>query len=606
MERIQKVLANCEQGLSNSEKAQARRNIDAQGTLTAGHNITISASNVISAADTAQVQADWAQTDSTADSYIQHKPTVPSIVKTTTTLPPTNTDIGTLKFIADGRVVGDSSDLGLIAPNGGQTDAGKVLTLHYSGSPGVATAQWDNLPSGVEIATVTHGQAGDIETPVQKLVIDEDFGQLVADNRTVGLVAPEPLPTDNGKIVAVNGDLLEYVDAPNGVFVAYYSGYSTGHGNTSFGEIQSAHADGKLVVMKYTVLGGDVLCVLDTIDSSKAVFSRTSGVLSSDNYGNVSNQVVVVWSDSTYQIKNASLVYSGGTGIDITNNVISTNIYVAEIYTENGVQKCNFAAINAANTAGKLVLLKGTGSGSFVGKLKYVQGGLALFDNFYAQPMRMSETYVRSDNSVEYQTLYVYDNTLTNTYRATRYGRAYSQIDSTENVWLPTYMNTAADVQWYQGELGTTTISLTDLMAAIANTSNYQVLKMFVTGSLCHVRDNAPSGTPQGFLRAKLVIGRKNIATGNYEFVDFAESPYAHVDCDNYTQSGTEWDSDWHNFEMEMTIDRYRLKTLGFNSSYTDPHIRLQVELVNETTGGTYHWLGIRNMTQKFTLLTHL
>ena len=56
---------------------------------------------------------------------------------------------------------------------------------------------------------------------------------------------------------------------------------------------------------------------------------------------------------------------------------------------------------------------------------------------------------------------------------------------------------------------------------------------------------------------------------------------------------------------MDMTIDRNRLKTLGFNSSYQDPHIRLQVELVNETTGGTYHWLGIRNMTQKFTLLTH-
>jgi hypothetical protein len=46
-ERIQKVLANCEQGLSSSEQAQARANIGAQGALTAGPNIDIY-NNIIS------------------------------------------------------------------------------------------------------------------------------------------------------------------------------------------------------------------------------------------------------------------------------------------------------------------------------------------------------------------------------------------------------------------------------------------------------------------------------------------------------------------------------------------------------------------------------
>ena len=50
-ERIQKVLANCEQGLSTAEKAQARANIDAQASLTAGSNVQIN-NNVISATDT--------------------------------------------------------------------------------------------------------------------------------------------------------------------------------------------------------------------------------------------------------------------------------------------------------------------------------------------------------------------------------------------------------------------------------------------------------------------------------------------------------------------------------------------------------------------------
>lgn len=47
MERIQKVLANCEQGLDTAEQAQARANIGAQAQLTAGQGIQIN-DNVIS------------------------------------------------------------------------------------------------------------------------------------------------------------------------------------------------------------------------------------------------------------------------------------------------------------------------------------------------------------------------------------------------------------------------------------------------------------------------------------------------------------------------------------------------------------------------------
>ena len=581
MERLQKVLTNCEQGLSAAEKAQGRRNIDAQASLTAGANVQIDPStNTISATDTTY----------TAGANVQ--------ISSSNVISATDTT-----YSAGSNITIDANNVISAA-------AAPQVQADWNQSNTQAVDFIKNKPSLSEVTQTVHGPDTDYTTHVNTLDVDLDNYKLSANGTAFGLYAPNSgaLSFDRVLTLPANGTLPYWAESTKGVFVAYYSGYSTGHGNTPFADIKAAYDDGKAVFAKYTLLGGDVWMVLDQIDSARAVFSRCSGSMVNNTYGNVVSSILLVYaSDNSYDLRNASLVYTGGTGIDIdSNNVISTNIYVAEIYTENSVEKCNFAAISAANTAGKLVLLKATGNGSFIGKLKYIQNGMALFDNFYAQPMRMSEVFVRSDNSVEYQTLYVYDNTLTNTYRATRYGRTYSQINSSESSWLPTYMNTAADVTWYQGESGSTTISLTDLFAAIANTSNYQVLKMFVTGSLCHVRDNAPSGTPQGFLRAKLVIGRKNIATGNYEFVDFAESPYAHVDCDNYTQSGTEWDSDWHNFEMEMTIDRNRLKYLGFNSSYQDPHIRLQVELVNETTGGTYHWLGIKNMTQKFTLLTHL
>jgi len=51
VEKVLKALANCEQNLSETEKAQCRVNIGAQGALTAGNNITIE-DGVISATDT--------------------------------------------------------------------------------------------------------------------------------------------------------------------------------------------------------------------------------------------------------------------------------------------------------------------------------------------------------------------------------------------------------------------------------------------------------------------------------------------------------------------------------------------------------------------------
>ena len=390
MERVQKVLANCEQGLSTAEKAQARRNIDAQGTLTAGRNITISASNVISAADTAQVQADWTETDSTSDSYIQHKPTVPSIVKTTNTLPPTNTDIGTLKFITDGRVFGDSSSIGLLAPSGSQADAGKVLTLHYSGSPGTTTAQWDTPQYGAEVATVTHGQAGEIETPVQKLIIDEDFGQLVADNRTVGLVAPVPLSTDNGKFVAVNGDLLEYVDAPKVVFVTTDDSYQT---------VESYRTQGYEVIL--TVDPGTVRQYFRLVQKNPdgsmefSCLRPGSGFISGYSYHLQTNSV---WTRTDTAVHNYTGIQIDGIGRNLhlnQNNYVQTNL-PGGIWDAPTSASNNFTALSGANFAGAYRLAcRHNPNDTYELALIYTASGMSSTITFIG-----TETVIGTNNSV--------------------------------------------------------------------------------------------------------------------------------------------------------------------------------------------------------------
>ena len=390
MERVQKVLANCEQGLSTTEKAQARRNIDAQMTLTAGSNISISASGVISATNSQQVQSNWTETDTTSDSYIQNKPNVPSVIKSTASLPPVDTNISTLKVMSNGRVLGDGSELGLLAPTGSLADAGKVLTLHYSGSPGITTAQWDNLPAGTEVATVTHGQAGEIETPVQKLVIDEDFGQLVADNRTVGLVAPVPQSTDNGKLVAVNGDLLEYVDAPNVAFVTTDDSYQT---------VESYRSQGYEVIL--TVDPGTVRQYFRLVQKNPdgsmefSCLRPGSGFISGYSYHLQTNSV---WTRTDTAVHNYTGIQIDGIGRNLhlnQNNYVQTNL-PGGVWDAPTTRSNSFTALSGANFAGAFRLAcRHNPNDTYELALVYTASGMSTTITFIG-----TETVVATNNTV--------------------------------------------------------------------------------------------------------------------------------------------------------------------------------------------------------------
>lgn len=91
--------------------------------------------------------ADWNAAPGSA-SEILNKPTIPDIVSTTTSVPPVDTDITTLRIFTDGRVQGNSSNIGCIAPVPAQADSGKVLVAYWAGSPAIGTARWEPAPEG--------------------------------------------------------------------------------------------------------------------------------------------------------------------------------------------------------------------------------------------------------------------------------------------------------------------------------------------------------------------------------------------------------------------------------------------------------------------------
>lgn len=99
--------------------------------------------------------------DQTGDTSASQKETArknigaTKVETSTSTLPPVASAVSTLTIKDNGRIIGDSGTLGVIALEPGQNDIGKVLKAQWTGSPGIGTAIWDDQwPAGG-----TQGQA---------------------------------------------------------------------------------------------------------------------------------------------------------------------------------------------------------------------------------------------------------------------------------------------------------------------------------------------------------------------------------------------------------------------------------------------------------------
>ena len=108
MERIMKVLANCEQGLTPTDQKQGRDNLGlAEVAASGSYNDLVDKPSIPSA----QVNSDWLELDSSSKAFIlnkpelatvatsgdyrdlSHRPSIPSVGNGTITLQVNNTDV---------------------------------------------------------------------------------------------------------------------------------------------------------------------------------------------------------------------------------------------------------------------------------------------------------------------------------------------------------------------------------------------------------------------------------------------------------------------------------------------------------------------------------
>lgn len=446
---VNKVLYNVDQTADTTaaEKATARANIGAQGVLTPGPNIDIY--NDVISTEKPRVEAGTnVSVNGVLDPQtrvitytVSATDTTYNVFSTTTDglVPKANGAGDTGKFLkGDGTWeaisttvnataplygTGTQADpirllvshgLSVVQPAGGNsylqvthpvpapgnTSAGKVLTCDDA----LENLSWQTpAPAPSIVQKLDYGDTS--ASTVSTLLIDaddpENYTLLKADNSTKGYLVQGPYKTllDSGVngvgdtttpiYIDTDGTFKTLSSTPAGIFMAYYSGYSTGHDNTSYDDIKAASDAGK-AVFAYTNVGGGVLFyTLDNIDSTHAMFRRTLNKMSSI--------LTVQESDDSYSLTNVSLQgeLTAGTGISLSNDTVSweytvgRNLHINQnnaIQTDFGGGKLaptstNWEDVGNFSTSYRLVARANT-NGTYDIGLRYYAGGLTTHFTF--------------------------------------------------------------------------------------------------------------------------------------------------------------------------------------------------------------------------------
>lgn len=323
-EKIQKVLANCEQGLTSSEKAQARRNIDAQASLTAGNNVNIDANNVISATDTTYtagtgIAINGNTINCTVGSpiYTQNNGQA-GIVEHPVSKLSLDTDFN--------QILADGNQIGVYAPTPAVTATDKVLTVAAGGD----APMWMD-----KTAIVTRSAPYSTDVDVTKMAIydpGQSYGPVVQDqsSNTIGYFVPKyNAPADVGKVLTVvddSGYKCEWQAPQSGYPQIDYMTHSTYTVNLSAAN-NLYMEDGVVYDIESNAGGSYTLHLLTnsttTIHSKIYLWGEQANCMSA----------TIVYEDEGGEVSELQFVY-GGTS---ANTLYALDVYARKVHVSGGI-----------------------------------------------------------------------------------------------------------------------------------------------------------------------------------------------------------------------------------------------------------------------------
>ena len=217
-ERIMKALANCEQGLNNEQKLQARTNIgaiggvkvtDASGTTELvpdeDGKVTVDLTNAT------QVQSDWTESDPTSKAFILHKPNLATVATSGS-----YTDLSNKPTIPAAQVQSDWAQ-----SDSSQVDYIKNKPAAMQTKPLVAgtniqfVSESDRVSintTASKVTTTSTSSSEPVTSPVTELNLNTTDLSVSTDATAVGFLAPESLATGSGDVDKVLTCYKDYLD----------------------------------------------------------------------------------------------------------------------------------------------------------------------------------------------------------------------------------------------------------------------------------------------------------------------------------------------------------------------------------------------------------
>lgn len=241
-------------------------------------------------------------------------------------------------------------------------------------------------------------------------------------------------------------------------------------------------------------------------------------------------------------------------------------------------------------------------NGRFIGNYKYYSSSLVIFQNMNAQPMHMTEYWLKDDDSWESHQRDIFDTSIVEVYTNDRVGSNYQQATLPNmDFSITSYLNPGSG--WKKHDGTAITGSLFDEFRA----KKPELVRFDYSSDLCYVLDSAPAGTPTAVFTVRLEMFYRLAQNDPYTTVTQYWAPTVTIPFSNFVETpvsgGTAFFSCEKPFNYSVTFDRQRFESIFATAN--DVGFQLVGTISNITPPGTYHDLRQVAASAKWVFMDH-
>lgn len=242
-------------------------------------------------------------------------------------------------------------------------------------------------------------------------------------------------------------------------------------------------------------------------------------------------------------------------------------------------------------------------NGRFIGNYKYYSASIILFQGYNAQPMHMTEYWLKSDNTWESYQRDIFDTSILEVYTNDRVGSNFQQATLPNmDFSITSYLNPGSGWKDHIGN------PISGSMFDEFRSKKPELVRFDYSSDLAYVLDSAPAGTPTAVFTVRLEMYYR--AAQNDPYTTFTQywAPTVTIPFSNFTEipvsGGTAYISESKPFNYSVTFDRQRFESIVASSN--DVGFQLVGTISNITPPGTYHDLRQVAASSKWVFMDHV